>query len=48
MSIRTVALIALAGLAALALPACHAQGPALHRVSRINVAAMGAGEQASR
>jgi hypothetical protein len=48
MSIRTVALISLAGLAALALPACHAQGPALHRVSRINVAAMSSGEQAER
>jgi hypothetical protein len=48
MRIRTIAFIALAGLAFATLPACLAENPALHRVSKIHVAAMGSGDQADR
>ena len=45
---RTITFLALAALASIALPMSYAQNPALHRVSRIHVAAMGSGEQADR
>ena len=45
---RTIAFAALVGLASIVLPACLAENPALHRVSRIHVAPMGSGDQADR
>lgn len=48
MNIRAVAFIAVAGLGFATLTVCRAENPALHRVSRIHLAAIGSGDQTER